>query len=83
MGRLTYMSTGKQTKNIPSSRGLDYDLAWRQIPPEEKLDIVESAQANGLLAAVISCFIGGTMAVALQQVWFLWGALCRRVMFSV
>ena len=57
------------------ARGLDHDEAWRQIPPEEKLDIIEAAQAKGLLAAVISCVIGGTMAVALEQVWFLWSAL--------
>ncbi len=55
--------------------GLDDSELWRQIPPEEKIQLVAKSQASGLAAAVAMIIICGTVAVGLHQSWLLWASL--------
>lgn len=56
-------------------RQLNSDEAWRQIPVEEKLEIMAKAHAKGLYSAALLVVVGATCAAALQQVWLLWTSL--------
>lgn len=57
------------------SQAIDSTEMWRQIPPEEKIELLSRAHTAGVSAALIAILCGGTMAVGLKQEWFLWGAL--------
>ena len=48
---------------------------WRQIPPEEKFELMARAQASGILAAIITIVIASTIAVGLRLTWVMWGSL--------
>jgi hypothetical protein len=51
---------------------------WRQIPPEEKFELMSRAHAKGVTAAVITIIICSTIAVGLQLGWVMWAsfAIC-------
>ena len=46
---------------------------WRQIPPEEKLQLMSRAHAKGVTVAIITVIICSTIAVGLQLSWIMWG----------
>lgn len=50
------------------------DEIWRQVPPEEKLQLIASAQSKGVLAALTVIVIAGTLAVGFKWVWIFWGS---------
>lgn len=52
----------------------DSSEVWRQIPPEEKLALMNKAHATGVLSTVISLIILCTIAVGLQLNWLMWGS---------
>jgi len=47
---------------------------WRQIPPEEKLELMARAQAKGTSASLVLIVISGTLAVGLKIPWIFWFA---------
>lgn len=55
--------------------GLDDSDAWRQVPPEVKLEIMSRSHSRGFMTAVAFVVIASTCAVALQFVWLMWGSL--------
>ena len=55
--------------------GLESSDLWRQIPPEEKFDIMARAHACGITWAVVTVIVASTMAVGLQLNWMLWASL--------
>ncbi|NLF25570.1 MAG: hypothetical protein GX589_07945 [Deltaproteobacteria bacterium] len=65
----------QQEKIEIANRNINQSDAWRQIPPEEKLAMMANANSKGLFAAITACIVGGTCAVALQEVWLFWGSL--------
>ena len=70
------MAKMSQQKRIAlANRNIDHSEAWRQIPPEEKIEIMDGAHSKGLFAAVVASVVGATCAVALQEVWLFWGSL--------
>jgi hypothetical protein len=66
----------KKNKKMPSAmeKVADFEI-WRQIPPEEKIQIMSRAHANGLFTCVITVLIASTMAVGLRLPWMLWSSL--------
>jgi hypothetical protein len=48
---------------------------WRQIPPEEKVDLITKAHTTGVMAAIFAIIIMSTLAVGLKLGWLLWGSL--------
>ena len=47
---------------------------WRQIPPEEKFELMSRAHAKGIMSAGITIIIASTIAVGLKLSWFMWGS---------
>ena len=61
----------------------DSSEVWRQIPPEEKLKVMNKAHAAGVLASVICIIVLSTIAVGLQQSWLIWGSVvCAPFVFQ-
>lgn len=61
----------------------DSSEVWRQIPPEEKLALMNKAHATGVLSTTISMIILCTVAIGLKQNWLLWGSLmCSPFVFQ-
>lgn len=54
---------------------LDGTEIWRTIPPEEKIEGMNKAHAQGILAAAITITICSTIAVGLKLSWIMWGSL--------
>lgn len=54
---------------------LDATEIWRQIPPEEKFDLMAAAQAKGIFAAFILITAGCTVAIGLHLGWMIWASL--------
>lgn len=54
---------------------VDANELWRQIPPEEKLEIMARAQSKGILAGAVLILIGCTLAVGLHFEPLMWGAI--------
>lgn len=52
----------------------DADELWRQIPPEEKLALLNRSHMSGVVASLGIVFIGAAFAVGLQEVWLFWGS---------
>lgn len=50
--------------------------AWRQVPPEVKLEMMARAHSKGLLTALGTILVASTCAIALQEVLLMWAALC-------
>lgn len=48
---------------------------WREIPPEEKLEIMSRSQASGITASSLSVIVCATLAIALQHPWVFWSAI--------
>ena len=53
---------------------VEFPDLWRQIPPEEKLEVMSRAHARGFLSALVTIIIGATLAVGFQANWLLWGS---------
>jgi hypothetical protein len=51
------------------------DEVWKRIPPEEKLEMMSAAHANGIAWVLSVIVLGGTLAVGLQIEWLLWGSM--------
>lgn len=49
--------------------------AWRQIPPEEKLDLMTDAQTSGVTTALCIIILGATFAIAYQAPVLFWCSL--------
>ncbi len=62
-------------------RHINSDEVWRQVPPEEKLELMARAHGKGLLAALLAVVVGATCAAALMQPWLLWAALLGSPLF--
>lgn len=45
---------------------------WRQIPPEEKLEVMARSQAKGIITCVMAIITCGTLAISVQSPWILW-----------
>ncbi|NMC64097.1 MAG: hypothetical protein GYA55_13115 [SAR324 cluster bacterium] len=61
----------------------DSSEVWRQIPPEEKLQLMNKSHAAGVLATVISIIVLSTIAVGLHLNWLVWGSLlCSPFVFQ-
>lgn len=54
---------------------LDNSELWRNIPPEEKLELMAKAHASGILTALVLIVIGGTLAIGFQIRWLFWAAI--------
>lgn len=54
---------------------IDSNELWRQIPPEEKFDLIARAQAKGIMVSVMTVIIACTVAVGLKQGWLIWASL--------
>jgi hypothetical protein len=54
---------------------VDTNEIWKQIPPEEKFEMMNKAHSTGVLAAVIVIVVASTVAVGLQIVAILWASL--------
>ena len=48
---------------------------WRQIPPEEKLEMMARAHSRGILTSLGLILTASTCAVAFQEVGLMWGAI--------
>ncbi len=53
----------------------DANETWRQIPPEEKFNVMARAQAKGVSAALGLLVCCGTIAIGLHANWVFWGGL--------
>lgn len=57
---------------------------WRQIPPEEKLEMMARAHSHGLMTAVGVILVGCTCAISFQTVSLMWGSiLISPIIFQV
>lgn len=54
---------------------IDSEQLWRQIPPEEKFELMAQAHSRGIAAAFSIIVVGATLAVGLQNDWLLWGSI--------
>lgn len=54
---------------------IDGKELWRQVPPEEKLELLSKAHTAGVISMLGLILCGATLAVGLRQEWFLWGPL--------
>jgi len=48
---------------------LDNSDIWRQVPPEEKFELMARAHASGVFAAFIAVILSGTMAIGFKLGW--------------
>lgn len=55
--------------------GMDKSEVWRQVPPEEKLNLIAKAHSSGVISAVAMILIGSTLAVGFQYGPLFWGTL--------
>ena len=51
---------------------IDSKQLWRQIPPEEKFELMARAHSQGMFSAVGAIIVGATLAVGLHISWLLW-----------
>jgi hypothetical protein len=58
-----------------STVGIDGSEAWRQVAPEEKVEMLNRAHAVGVIAAFVSIVILSTIAVAFKTSAIMWGSL--------
>lgn len=54
---------------------MDKVEVWRQVPPEEKLDIIARAHSSGVMAALAMILIGSTLAVGFHYTPLFWGTI--------
>ena len=54
---------------------IDAKELWRQIPPEEKLELMALSHGKGVMAALINIIILCTIAVGLKLPWLIWTSL--------
>lgn len=54
---------------------LDINQLWRQVPPEEKFELMANAHSRGMTTALATILVGGTLAVCLKINWMLWGSI--------
>ncbi|NDC37111.1 MAG: hypothetical protein EBZ48_03555 [Proteobacteria bacterium] len=57
------------------TQSIDGKELWRQVPPEEKLELLSRAHTIGVMAMLAFIVAGATLAVGLRHEWFLWGPL--------
>ncbi len=55
--------------------GIDNTEAWKQIPPEEKVELMARAHSNGFLSALITIIVCSTIAASLKMSFIMWGAI--------
>ena len=54
---------------------IDSKELWRQIPPEEKLQVLSRAQAKGVSAMLACILVAATLAVGFGEPWVFWISL--------
>jgi len=54
---------------------LNPEEVWRRIPPEEKLELLAKAHAQGIVWVFFFILITGTITIGLELVQFIWSAL--------
>jgi len=54
---------------------IDSKELWRQIPPEEKLQLLSAAHAKGVSAMLGSIVLAATLAVGFENPWILWSTI--------
>ena len=54
---------------------IDAKELWRQIAPEEKIELMSKAHAKGVMTAMIVIVVMCTLAVGLHQPWMVWSSL--------
>jgi len=59
----------------PSTFAIDSSEAWRQVSPEEKIEMMNRSHAVGVSTAFVSFVILCTLAVAFQTVAIMWSGL--------
>ncbi len=47
---------------------------WRQIPPEEKFEVMARAHAKSTVTCFITLVVSGTLAIGLQIPWIFWSS---------
>ncbi len=55
--------------------GIDKAEVWRQVPPEEKLQIIARAHSSGVMTSLAMILIGSTLAVGFQYTPLFWATL--------
>ncbi len=61
----------------------DFEI-WRLVPPEAKLEMMAKANSKGMMTALSVIVVGATCSMALEMVWFFWGALlCSPIIFQL
>jgi hypothetical protein len=55
--------------------GIDNSEAWKQIPPEEKIELMARSHASGVMAVAITIVICSTIALALKISWIMWASI--------
>jgi len=54
---------------------IDAKELWRQIPPEEKFELIAKSHSRGFLCAFTAVVIASTVAVGLKAPWLIWSSL--------
>ncbi len=67
------MAPGAETTQ-EASGGLAEDI-WGRIPPEERLEIMASAQAKGVQASLMLLLMGFSVAIGFKVPWILFGTI--------
>lgn len=62
---------------------LSSDEIWRQIPPEEKFELLAKSQASGIQGALVLIITLATIAVGLKIKWLLWASfICSPLVYQ-
>ena len=56
---------------MPRSAVLNIDHAWQSVTLEERLELLQRAQANGFMASALATLVIGSVAYGLDQIWLL------------
>ena len=49
--------------------------AWRSIPPEVKIEIMNRCHARGVIIAAVAIFLAASLSIGFQFIWLFWGSL--------
>ena len=58
-----------------SNESLNIERAWQAVALEERLEMISSAQAHGILAAALVSLLIGAVAYGFDNIWLLLGSL--------
>lgn len=58
--------------SMSALQAIDNSEAWRQIPPEEKLEMLAKAQSRGISAAALGIMVCAMVSLAFKVTWPMW-----------